>query len=188
MKNLNSTQITQAASILKNGGIIAYPTEAVYGLGCDPFNQTAVERLLNIKQREISKGLILIAASWEQVADLVKPIPDVRLAMVQATWPGPMTWLFPKSHLAPAWITGDHDTIAIRITAHLIAKNLCASFGSPIVSTSANIAQQPAARDAEAVEKIFGQKIDMILSGEIGRLKNPTEIRDVFTNNIIRRG
>jgi len=185
---LKQRYLSEAIKVITDGGIIAYPTEAVYGLGCDPFNETAVKRLLAIKQRPIEQGLILIAAEWQQVANLVQPISDEKMAEINATWPGPVTWVFPASPLVPPWIRGQHPSIAIRITGHSIAKQLCQRFNKPLVSTSANLSGQVALHDTVGVKLAFSNKIDYILPGRVGGNPKPSEIRDVLTGNIIRPG
>jgi L-threonylcarbamoyladenylate synthase len=185
---LKQRYLSEAIKVLTDGGIIAYPTEAVYGLGCDPFNETAVRRLLAIKQRSVEQGLILIASEWQQVHQLVKPIAAENMAQVEATWPGPVTWLFPASAVVPTWIRGQHSTIAIRITSHSIAKQLCQRFNKPIVSTSANVSGQEALRDTLGVKLAFNNKIDYILPGRVNGLANPSEIRDAISGEIIRPG
>lgn len=178
--------ITQAVASLKNGGVIAYPTEAMFGLGCDPLNEFAVTRLLQIKQRDPSKGLILIAASMQQLQPWLAEIPAARLQLIQTTWPGPHTWVFPKSSLVPAWISGDFDTIAVRVTEHPIAKILCDTFASPIVSTSANIESYPPARSAAEVWQSFASRVDCIVPGKVGDLTAATTIKDALTDAVVR--
>jgi L-threonylcarbamoyladenylate synthase len=172
--------------ILSHGGIIAYPTEAVYGLGCDPFNDDAIQRLLTIKKRSYAKGLIVIASEWSQLEFLVEPIADEQMAQVLATWPGPFTWLFPAKSSLSNWLCGLHDTIAVRVTAHPIAKELCQAYGKPIISTSANHEGQTPARSGEEVQTMFGSEIDRIVLGETGILTQPTEIRDARSGVVIR--
>lgn len=184
--SIAKTIFQRAAVVLQNGGIIAYPTEAVYGLGCDPLNSDAVEHLLSLKCRSQANGLILIAADWSQVADFTMSIDPALLASVLQTWPGPNTWLFPASVKAPKWITGEHNTIALRVTAHPIAKAICQSYGGAIVSTSANITGFAPAVSADAVLKQFPQGVDLIVPGQVGGLTNPTTIRDVSTGKILR--
>jgi L-threonylcarbamoyladenylate synthase len=179
--------IDHAAAVVRNGGIIAYPTEAVYGLGCDPFNEEAVKRLLTIKHRPLEKGLILIANSWDILEPLVQTIEPIALASAKATWPGPFTWVFPANKKTPNWVCGPHHTIAVRVTAHPIARTLCAALNAPLVSTSANLANHPALRDAASVEHVFTGKIDYILTGDVDRNSHPTEIRDVLTGNFLRQ-
>ncbi len=180
--------IQPAVEVLKRGGIIAYPTESVYGLGCDPFNEKAVMRLLGLKKRSVEKGLILIAADWEQVKSLVKPIKPYLLKRVLATWPGPVTWTFPAAHGLPQWIRGAHSTVAIRVTAHPIASELCRVFNQPLVSTSANIEGQPPVVKDEDIEKIFPEGIDGVVTGSLGGLAKPTEIRSALTGETLRAG
>lgn len=178
-------ELHHAVQILKSGGIVACPTEAVYGLSCDPMQQSAVERLLTIKNRDIGKGLILVASSIEQIPSFVT-IPDIRRVSILQSWPGPVTWLLPATAAAPAWIRGDHDTIAMRITAHPEMAALCDAFGNCLVSTSANLSGLPPARSALQVQQQLGKQIDLILHAETGASHKPTTIRDAVTGKIIR--
>lgn len=173
-----------AAAVVRAGGIVAYPTEAVYGLGCDPRNRAAVLRLLRLKRRPASKGLILIAANEAQLAPYVTAIPD----HVHATWPGPHTWLLPARDNAPRWIRGRHATIAVRVTAHAGAAALCNAVGHALVSTSANKGGERPARSYRETAARFGSVLDCILRGRTGGLKRPTPIRDARTHQIIRPG
>ena len=178
--------INDAIKQLQQGQIIAYPTEAIYGLGCDPFNHNAVTQLLMIKKRSVKKGFILIASEWKQVALLIKPIDPKTLARVFETWPGPFTWTFPASKAVPYWVSGEHSSIAIRITTHPIAKLLCQQFGGPLISTSANQENNLPIRNIKILRMVFGNKIDKILEGPIGPLHRPTSIRNSITGKIFR--
>ncbi len=171
---------------LRKGGIIAYPTEAVYGIGCDPFKEKSVLRLLSLKQREIEKGLLLIASHWSQLEILVEPIATSQLEVVKSTWPGPTTWVFPATKQVPFWISGKHRTIAVRITNHPLVRSLCDGFQGPIISTSANPAGQAPAKTAEQVRNYFNDKIKFILEGDVGGLESPTPIRDAITGQFFR--
>ncbi len=164
--------------------MIAYPTEAVYGLGCDPFNQKAVERLVALKQRSLDKGLILLISDWSQWGRLVGYVPTDRLDAVRATWPGPVTWLFPKAATIPYWLNGEHDTIALRMTAHPIARQLCAE--GPVISTSANRSGHLPAVDLTGVQKQFPQGIDAFLEGALGGAQQTSAIYDVMTGQRMR--
>jgi len=168
------------------GSVIAYPTEAVFGLGCDPYNETAVMRLLALKQRPVSKGLILIAADFATLAPLIQDPNLAKEPDILASWPGPSTWVFPASQLAPKWITGDFATIAVRVTAHPLARALCQHLSIPLVSTSANIATRPPARDVATLQKEFPTGLDLIIEGPLGTLGQPTTIRDAMTKEVIR--
>ena len=178
--------IRRAAAAVASGGVIAYPTEGVYGLGCDPENEDAVARLLEIKRRPVEQGLILIAAHIDQLDDYFAPLPARARRQLEQSWPGPQTWLVPAADSAPGWITGRHNTIAVRVTDHPVAGALCASCGHPLVSTSANIAGQPPARSALAVRRMMSERLDYILSGPVGRLGGATPIRDLETGQLIR--
>ena len=188
MDAIDTKELDEAVACLRNGGVIAYPTEAVYGLGCDPLNVDAIALLLQLKHRALRKGFILIAAEWQQVQHFVEPIDPQALAHVFASWPGPVTWAFPASPEAPAWIRGAHTTVAVRVTNHPLAKALCARFGAALVSTSANVEGHPPMRDEKMLRMTFGAKIDKILPGKVGGALHPTEIRDAITGEVLRSG
>ncbi len=183
---LPSWRLREAARCFHQGGILAYPTEAVYGLGCDPRDWYAVERILAIKQRTVEKGLILIAADFEQLLPFVQPLPDDKMQTPLASWPGPSTWLLPAAPDLPPWLCGRHATVAVRVTAHPVAAALCRACGSPLVSTSANVEGHPPARSPIQVRTRFDDRIDYILHGPLGQLSRPTVIRDAASGAIVR--
>ncbi len=156
---------------------MAYPTEGVYGLGCDPQNAATVLRLLRIKDRPLTKGLIVIAADRAQLAGYVCPELEMEQRIAHG-WPGPTTWLLPAGPLARPWLTGGGDLLAVRVSAHPVAAALCRAFGAPIVSTSANLSGRPPARSALAVRKALSCRgFDYLVPGKIGAQSGPTEIR-----------
>jgi L-threonylcarbamoyladenylate synthase len=178
-------KIRNAVRHIKAGEVIAYPTEAVYGLGCDPLNEAAVRTLLDFKQRPIDKGLILIASSLAQLQPyliLDKSILD----RVEPTWPGPVTWVIPARPWVPEWLTGAHKTLAVRVTNHPIASQLCTQYGHPLVSTSANPSTQPAIKDSRKLLKTFGALDVFILHGKVGGLKQETAIYDAVSGKQLR--
>jgi L-threonylcarbamoyladenylate synthase len=176
-----------AARLLRRGAVVAYPTEAVYGLGCDPLNPAAVDRILAIKGRPVSKGLILIAAEFRQLAPFVEMLDEgSRMAEVLASWPGPHTWLLPAASGCPSWLTGQHDTLAVRVTAHPVAAGLCRAAGMSLVSTSANRSGQPPARTALQARRRCGSTLDLTVHGATGGLLRPTPIRDAATGALVR--
>ena len=185
---LNRLRLRAAARAVKSGGLIAYPTEAVYGLGCDPRNEEAVRRLLALKRRPMHKGLILIAASFEQLEPFLQPLTQANRARLAATWPGPHTWLIPTRPDTPRWLRGRHETLAVRVTAHPLAAALCRACGHPLVSTSANRSARPPARTALAVRQQLGAALDYLLPGPTGGAAQPTAIRDLRTGNLVRGG
>jgi L-threonylcarbamoyladenylate synthase len=179
-------KIHLAAHHIRRGGIIAYPTEAVYGLGCDPFNGAAVLRLLELKKRLINKGLIIIAADFAQIEPFILPLLPPQLSQLQQSWPGPATWLIPAKPNLPRWILGEHRRIALRLTAHPVAHALCKAAGHAIVSTSANVSRQPPAKSPLTVRRYFHDQLDYILTGPLGGLDKPTPITDLLTGQPIR--
>jgi len=167
--------------------VIAYPTEAVWGLGCDPENRSAVERILAIKQRPMEKGLLLVAANIGQLKPLLSSLAEDKRLLLQSSWPGPITWLIPDpDNLFPSWIKGKHKSVAIRVSAHPVVRELCESFGRPIVSTSANRTGNTEIRSRLTLEKQLGHSIDFIVSGELGRGSKTSEIRDLVTEKRVR--
>lgn len=180
--------IATAASALRTGAVLAYPTEAVFGLGCDPQDEAAVLRLLDIKQRAVDKGVILVVAHVDQLDALVDwaAVPRERIDAVRATWPGPHTWIVPATSGVPRWITGLHDAVAARVSAHPVVAALCDAFGGALVSTSANRAGQPPARARDALDPGLLTRIDGIVEGDIGTLAAPTQIRDACTGAVLR--
>ncbi len=179
-------KINEAIKHLKNGDVIAYPTEAVFGLGCDPRNNDAINKLRKIKNRGDNKGFIVIACKFEQVKPFVGEIDSTILEKCLASWPGPITWLLPAKKAAIHKITGDNDTIAVRITNHPVARLLCEKFNGAIISTSANLKDQPPIKTYDEVERIFGDKIDYVLKAEVGTLDKPTQIWNAITGERIR--
>lgn len=178
------SDLNQALLDIQAGQVLAYPTEAVYGLGCDPFNQAAVERILTLKGRTQQQGLIVLIADWPQLFSLIGDLPVGRLEAIKETWPGPVTWVFPKSENVPQWISGTHNSIAVRMTAHPIAQKLCQL--GPIVSTSANPHGQAPARSLAELEQVFVSGVDGVVLGDLGTETRPTVIYDAVTNHQIR--
>ena len=178
--------LREAARHFHNGGLIAYPTEAVYGLGCDPLNWRAVRHLLQLKQRSMDKGLILIAARFEQLRPYITEPDQKVMQEVHASWPGPATWLLPAAPDAPLWLTGRHNSLAVRVTDHPLAAALCNACDSALVSTSANISGHTPARTPLDVYQQFDNQLEYILHGPVGSLGQPTPIRDALNNRLIR--
>ncbi len=184
---MGNFHLSLAVKTLNLGGIIAYPTEAVFGLGCLPEDVNAVARILSLKGRAVRKGLILVAASLEQFDSYVDyPDNDLR-RRVSASWPGAVTWVLPATANVPGWVTGYKGTVAVRVSAHPIVQALCNKVGV-IVSTSANPTRKSPAMNAFKVRSYFGDKIDYILPGNTGSKTLPTEIRDAISGKVLRHG
>ncbi len=182
---MSSWQVQQIARIVRQGGVIAYPTEAVWGVGCDPWSEAAVERLLALKERPVHKGLILVADNISQFDFLLGDLPERWIDRLASSWPGPNTWLVPHQGLLPEWITGQHDTVALRVSDHPLVRDLCSLTG-PLVSTSANPAGRPSARSRLRVEQYFHGQLDGVLGGALGGRRNPSLIRDLRSGDVVR--
>lgn len=182
----HSPRLAAAIRALAAGGVVACPTEAVWGLSCDPDNPEAVARLLALKQRPVSKGLILVAAAESEFAALLAPLTDAQRHKLSLSWPGPTTWLVPHRDLVPDWIHGGSDRVALRVTAHAGLARLCAAWGGPLVSTSANPTGSQAPRAGFQVQRYFGADLDAVLPGAVGGAERPTVIRDLVNDQIIR--
>jgi len=183
-----SWRIAQAVVSVKQGGVIAYPTEAVWGLGCDPHNQHAVHQLLQFKRRPESKGLILVASDIDQVRPFFADLTSVQSQLLASTWPGPVTWLVPHNGAIPRWITGKHSLLAVRVSDHPIVAALCSSFGGPLVSTSANRTGTVASKHRFQVHRYFGDNLDDYVPGQCGQQGRPTQIRNLLTGQTVRVG
>jgi L-threonylcarbamoyladenylate synthase len=178
--------IREAVRRLDGGGVIAYPTETVFGLGCDPFNAQAVLRVLDLKQRSIEHGLILIASDFGHLEPLLLPLSVTVRKRILETWPGPVTWTLPCLPEIPAWLRGGHRSLAVRLTSHPLARTLCAAWNGPLVSTSANRHGKTPAISALGVRMAFNDELDYILHGNVAGAGKPSEIRDGITGRVLR--
>ncbi|WP_417617872.1 Sua5/YciO/YrdC/YwlC family protein [Oceanisphaera sp.] len=185
---MNPQLLQPALEQLRQGGVIGYATEAVFGLGCDPDNGEAVKRLLEIKQRPIEKGLVLIAADFSQLVPYLDlaALPEGRLEVILASWPGPFTWVIPARPEVPVWLKGRFNSLAVRVTAHSQVHDLCLAFGKPLVSSSANKTGEPPARSASQLAQQMGAELDYVLPGQTDGLANPSLIRDGCTGAVLR--
>ena len=187
MKQTRYWHIRMAARAIDSGGVIAYPTEAVFGLGCSPWNFDAIDRLVWLKRRPKSKGFIVVAASASQLKRIVDFSRLNNLVEILDTWPGPFTWVMPALPSVPDTIRGENGEIAVRVSAHPVIQHLCSLCG-PIISTSANPANNTPARSERAVRKYFRDSLDYILPGNLGSESTPTEIRHALSGRVIRPG
>jgi L-threonylcarbamoyladenylate synthase len=174
------------ANVLASGGVIACPTEAVWGLSCDPSREDAVQRLLDLKQRPAHKGLILVAANEAQLAFLLDDLPETLRSKLRVSWPGPNTWLVPHRGRVSPLVHGRFDSVAVRVSGHPRVRELCRVHGGPLVSSSANVAGSPAPKTLLAVRCYFGDRLDGLLPGRVGAAGRPSTIRDVFSDEVFR--
>lgn len=172
--------------MLRDGGVLAYPTEGVFGIGCLPFEAGAVDRILAIKARSWRKGLLMIAGELEQIERLIV-LPQSGLRQeILASWPGPVTWVLEARPPIPKWISGGTDTVAVRLTGHPVARALCVRAGSPLVSTSANRAGHPPLTRAIQVRRALGSGFDYLVPGALGNALGPSIIRDGRSGRTLR--
>lgn len=181
-------KVSAELSALQQGGIVVYPTEAVWGIGCDPRNEHAVMSLLKAKQRPVEKGLILIASDYSQLIPYVNEskIPEDRKAKIFNSWPGPYTWLLPVAEDTPAWITGGSELIAVRVTDHPTVIRMCNEFGGAIISTSANVTGTPTEQLLENVKQVFGNQVEVYVDEALGGNTQASTITNSLTGEVIR--
>ena len=180
-----SKQLALARRIIAADGVIAYPTESCFGLGCDPRSPRAIRRVCALKRRSRAKGLILIAADVRQLVPFVEPSALADLSRFQPFWPGPYTFLLPASRKVHPWLRGQHRQIAVRVTNHPLAAGLCQALGSALVSTSANLSGKVSLKSAAQCRQAFGSRI-MVMPGLIGFARKPSTIIDAASGKILR--
>ena len=176
-----------AAEVILRGGVIAYPTECVWGFGCDPWNAVAVDTIFSLKGRRRDKGLIIVAADHEQISPLLRPLSPHLQERLQTPVSRPTTWLIPDDHhWIPQQVKGNYNTIAVRVSQHPVVRALCLAVGQPIVSTSANLAGEIALVKYADVASHFGEELDFIVPGETGGASLASTIVDLVTETVIR--
>lgn len=178
-------EAAELRAYLTRGGLIAYPTESCYGLGCDPRNKRALKRLIALKGRDAGKGLLLIADHFRRLRRFVAALPPADLARMKRSWPGPVTWVVPASTACPPLLTGGRSTIAVRVTAHPVAARLCRMLGMALVSTSANKSGQKPARTAAQCRRAFGARV-RVIEGRTGARKRPSTLIDLASGTVLR--
>lgn len=182
---LSRWQLHNLAQVLDRGGVIAYPTESVYGLGCEPNHLAAIARILEIKNRPVSKGLILLVSHFSQALPFVKPLSNFDVNRISQVQPRATTWLLPKRVTAPELLCGQYDTLAVRLTQHPVAKQICDYTNSALISTSCNLTGKPELINAVSVRNQMKTQLDWIVSAPCGGQK-PSRIIDFMSNRKIR--
>lgn len=187
---LDIAELDRAAAVLRNGGIIAYPTETVFGIGCDPFNESAIRRIGELKGRGQSKTMLLAAADRAQVEAITGPLTDIAADYANRYWPGPLTMVIKPSGAVPDYLLGPSGGIAFRVTDDPVATAIARHFGGPLVSTSANISGEPPITSGAMIRARFGNMLDMVIDDGAPRAGAPSTIIDVTgsTAVVLRRG
>ncbi|MFK8083171.1 MAG: L-threonylcarbamoyladenylate synthase [Granulosicoccus sp.] len=179
--------LESAVRVLRSGGVIAYPTEAVFGLGCDPHNQTALQRIIDIKGRDAHKGFILIASDQSQLIEYLEPISVEQQIKLDEYWPGPVTFVIPaRATIRNTLLAGYRDTLAVRVSSHPLVVSLCEMYGGAIVSTSANRSGEPALCAAQDVIQLLGTDLDLVIDAPAGTLDSPTKIFELASGKQLR--
>lgn len=185
--------LKKAVYTLKTSGVIAYPTEAVWGLGCDPYDEEALSRIVQIKQRDMKKGMLLVASDIKQIEYLLHGVDDAVVKKMADSWRSvdgqpqrSTTWLVPHRGLVQELVHGQYQTVALRVSQHPVVKAMCEQFGGPVVSTSANFSGHEAARNINQVRKFLGHEVDFILPGDIGGQSKPSRIIDAISDRVLR--
>ncbi len=179
-------RLRQSVQVLQAGGVVACATESVWGLSCDPWVESAVARILALKGRSPAKGLILVAGEEAQLEFLLHDLAPALRSKLRMSWPGANTWLVPHCGRVPELVHGQSDRVAVRVCGHPRLRDLCLAFGAPLVSTSANRSGGSPARTRLEIQRSFGPLVDDVLPGKVGGRENPSTIRDVFTDEVVR--
>ena len=183
---LITSSISDLVQIIKHGGVIAYPTEAVWGLGCDPFNKNAVDKILTLKKRPVEKGLILICSQTKHLMAWKEQLEPSLFERLTTPTQQPTSWVVPDTNIAPAWVRGNHNSVAIRLTQHQPIITLCDALEYPLISTSANPSSDAAATSLEEVIRYFDQQVDAIYDAPLGSAKQPSQVRDLISDKLYR--
>ena len=171
--------IERAAQSLQRGGVVAIPTDTLYGLAVDPFNAAAVARVFAIKGRGDERQLPLVAANTAQVRAWIGELPALAARLAQRFWPGPLTLVMRAPLALAAGVTGDRETVGIRVPAHAVARALCSAFARPLTATSANMSGKPATDDPDEVASSLGDRLDVLLDSGPTPGGPPSTIVDV---------
>ncbi|TDO97934.1 L-threonylcarbamoyladenylate synthase [Marinomonas balearica] len=181
-----TSSVSEIVEIIRNGGVIAYPTEAVWGLGCDPYNEHAVRRILALKSRPEEKGLILITGHKQQLLQWQNQLNERSFERLISLTESPTSWVVPDITVTPTWIRGKHQSVAIRLSQHQPVIDLCNHLEQAIVSTSANPAGEEPAMNIDELKAYFGESLDAIYNAPLGEAKSPSQVKDILTGKVFR--
>lgn len=184
------TKLKEAARIIKQGGIVVFPTETVYGIGVNCFDEKAVRKLYEIKQRQLDKPISLLVSNMKMVNKIAKDITEMEYKMMKKFFPGPLTMILKKRNIIPDVVTSKQDTVGVRMPSDRIALKLIEYANVPIATTSANISGNPSETNLESIIKCFEGKVDYFVDGgesEIGLASTIVQMVDEIPN-ILRQG
>ena len=181
--------IRRVARLIREGEVVAVPTDTVYGLAADPFRKGVAESIFEIKQRPESNPILLLIDSLEQLSDVARDISPAVRRIAAAFWPGPLTIVAPASPRVPAAITTGTGTVAVRLPAAALIRRLIRASGCPLTGTSANLSGSPAATSADQVKRGLSGRVYHIVDGGRSRLPQPSTILDLTSEpKIVRQG
>ncbi len=181
----DGASLARAADCVRGGGLIAFPTETVYGLGADPHNPSAIDRLFDAKGREPAKAVLLLVSNPRELSALVTHVPPAASALMHIFWPGPLTLVFrARPGLSPE-LLGGGQTLGIRLSSASVVHGLLDRLGGPITGTSANLSGAPPARSASEVATHLGDRVDLILDGGPAQEERPSTVVDVSGREVL---
>ncbi len=178
--------VSKACEVIRAGGLLVYPTESVYGIGCNPNNTTALKKLLNLKKRSPEKGFILVASDFSMFKDFVKPLPKDTLERIKKHWSEPVSWVVPAVDHCPKLLTGNRNTLAIRVSAYPFIQAMCKQLGHAITSTSANISGSDPITQVNGLIAEFANDVDYIVPLSLEKQNSPTPLFDALSGKRLR--
>jgi L-threonylcarbamoyladenylate synthase len=170
--------LLEAAKWIRNGGLVAIPTDTLYGLAADPFNADAIARLFAVKGRDAGKAIPLVAADVEQVTSQLGALGGAALRLAERFWPGPLTILVEAPLTLSRFVAAETGLVGVRVPRHDIARAICRAVGRPLTATSANLSGQPATADPDEVERTLGGRVDLLIDAGLAAGGAPSTIVD----------
>jgi L-threonylcarbamoyladenylate synthase len=171
--------LAEAATILLAGGVVAMPTDTLYGLAADPFSVAAVARVFSVKGRSAERAMPLVAADLDQIVTQIGPLPELARRLAMTYWPGPLTLLVARPPSIPADVAGGRDEVGVRVPAHAVTRGLCRACGRLLTATSANVSGEPPSNDPDAIARALGDRVDLLLDAGHTPGGAPSTIVDV---------
>lgn len=189
-KTIEDKKLKEVANIIRDGGIVVFPTETVYGIGANGLKETAIKKLYEVKQRPINKPISLLVNSIEMIEEIAKDITEIEYDLIKRFFPGPLTIVLKKREIVPDIVTAGFNTVGIRMPENEIALKLIEYAGVPIATPSANISGRPSGTNLKEIMKDFNNKVDYFIDGGISKIGVASTIVQVINGNpcILRKG